>query len=121
MDEMIRAYLDIVEEKMKEAKETETSLIVQERKDEANFEKIRYNIYEVFVTMLNVTKKSAKDQDSFCESYLKKFDTIPASWRERLELARKHQDVETVVIEETKLKAVAELRNLFENLSGSRG
>jgi hypothetical protein len=117
MDEMIKAYQDIVEGKMKESKEVETSLIAEDRKDEANIERVRYNIYDIFVIMLNATKKATKDKDGFCESYLKKFDTIPASWKERLELARKHQDVETVLIEETKLKVVAELRNLFENLS----
>ena len=120
MDEMIRAYQDIVEGKMTASKEMEASLIAEERKDEANIERVRYNIYEVFVIMLNATKKTTKDKASFCESYLKKFETIPASWRERLELARKHQDVETVLIEETKLKVVMELKNLFANLSGTK-
>jgi hypothetical protein len=120
MNEMIRAYLDIVEGKMKESKQVEASLIAEDRKDEANIERVRYNIYEIFVVLLNATKKASKDKESFCDNYLKKFDTIPASWRERLEQARKHQDVETVLIEETKLKVVTELRNLFKNLSGSK-
>lgn len=120
MDEMIKAYLDIVEGKMKESKEIEASLIAEDRKDEANIERVRYNIYEVFVTILNASKKAAKDKASFCESYLKKLDTIPASWQVRLELARKHQDVETVLIEETKLKVVAELKNLFQNLRATK-
>lgn len=79
--------------------------------DEANLEKIRLNILDVFVTLLHATR--AEEPEAFCRAYLARFDTIPASWRARLGAARAHGDAETVLIEQLKLDTAESLRGLF--------
>lgn len=117
MDELCNSFLNMVEGKMNEVKTAEALLITEEKKDEANMERVRYNIYEVFTTICKAMRKTSKDKESFCQRFLEKFDTIPSNWIDRLELAKKHEDAETILVEEIKLKVASELKNLFVNLS----
>jgi hypothetical protein len=47
------------------------------------------------------------------ESYMQHFNKIPASWYERLEKAKEHEDFETVYIEEIKIETMKKIKALF--------
>ena len=110
---MEQQYLTRIKEKKQECINLISNLSKESRQDEANLEKAKLNIYEVFETLYHATKKQAKSDEEFLVLYQKRFETIPESWRTRLRLAREHDDVATAVIEEIKLGVVEELQELF--------
>lgn len=125
MDVLIKQYSELLNEKKEKCKINCDSLIKDNRKDEADLEKIKINIYEIFATFIRVThrqilQKNFTDEISkyneFCNEYLESFDKVPNSWREKLEKAKENNSVINIVIEETKLSIASELKYMFTNL-----
>ena len=83
----------------------------QGRTDDANLDKIRDNIVNIFITLADATP--GKSYTSYCQGYLARFDTIPASWRQRLTQAQAHSDGTTAAIEMVKLETAEGLRAMF--------
>lgn len=95
----------------------EKELIADERKDEANFEKIRANVYNIFHTILGVAVKTCgEDAGAVRSFFLKQLDQIPASWSAAYEAAKQHGDDEKLQIEEIKLAVVREIRTEFSKI-----
>lgn len=90
-------YLD---ERIEASTKEEQELIASERKDEANLIKIKNNIYGVCKT---IYKAAAK------EVYLAKLAHLEQVWSESYEKAKQFNDVEKIVVEETKLQVLAEV------------
>ncbi|QSX04830.1 hypothetical protein JYG23_08950 [Sedimentibacter sp. zth1] len=125
LEDLIKSYTGIVIKKKEECIIKHDNLIKDNRKDEADLEKIKANIYDIFTTMVTATEKQINNKkilseeekyNDFCISYLKIFDKIPASWRAKLEKAKKNNAVIESVIEEVKLSVADELRNIFKKL-----
>lgn len=125
MDVLIKQYSELLNEKKEKCKINCDSLIKDNRRDEADLEKIKINIYEIFATFIRVTQrqilqKNFTDEISkyneFCNEYLESFDKVPNSWREKLEKAKENNSVINIVIEETKLSIASELKDMFTNL-----
>ncbi len=121
----IKQYLEAINEKKEKCKQNSGILTKDNRKDEADLEKIKLNIYDIFTTLLSaaqkaILKKEYIDEDAkheaFCNEYLKSFAKIPMSWKTKLEKAKENNDVINIVIEETKLSIASELKNTFINL-----
>lgn len=127
-EQIIKIYRNNIEKRKKACLDKINELILDNRIDEANLEKVKANIYDVFNTMINasykkVSSKNSMDENSLYEKfnteYLKTFERIPSSWRERLENAKKYNDIDTEVVEKTKLEVVDELRiNFLELMEG---
>lgn len=97
--------------------EQEKKLIADERKDEAVFEKIRANVYNIFRTILGVAVGNCgEDLEKLRDFFLKQIDHIPASWRASYETAKQHDDTAKVQIEEIKLAVVQEIRAEFTKI-----
>ena len=105
-----RAYLL---ERKQRLKEEIVSLEQQNRRDEANFAKVRLNIYEVFETVAAADEKAAADWPAFCARYEPRFDTLTAPWKSRLASAVQNSDTHTRFIEETKLSTAEHIRRAF--------
>ena len=75
-------------------------------RDDADFAKVRTNIYEVCRT---VTNALADRPGAGPEAVKKQFESFRTIWGEALDNVRKHDDVRNIVIEETKLKALADV------------
>lgn len=75
----------------------------EERKDDADFIKVRTNIYEVCKT---VTNALAGRPGAGLEAVSARFDGFKKSWSEALDKAREHGDARNIVVEETKLEAL---------------
>lgn len=100
---------------IKNAQKKEQELIATERKDEANLQKIRANIYGICRTVYDVVAKT-KSGEELAEEYIKKLDNLPKNWVESYEKARVHNDVEKILIEETKLEVLQEVKANFTEL-----
>lgn len=89
------------------------SCMEDDRKDEGIFLKAKANIFEVFDTMLRVSEKSAKSEEELEAAFIKKTETIPSSWKVSYEKAKEFNDIDKMMMEETKLLAVKELVEEF--------
>ncbi len=125
IDVIIKQYTDLLNDIKEKCKLKCNELTDDNRKDEADLEKIKLNIYDIFTSFIGVTKKqiSAKKDiaedlkyEAFCSAYLQTFDKIPQSWRVKLEKAKENNAVIDIIIEETKLSAASELKNIFTDL-----
>lgn len=110
MNEFIKYLNNAIET----AGKKEQELIATERKDEANLQKIRANIYGICRTIFEVVAK-AKSGEELAEEYTNKLDNLPKNWVESYEKAKVHNDVTKILIEETKLETLAEIKAEFRN------
>ena len=112
--ENMTAYLDAA---ITRCAEQEKALIADERKDEAIFEKIRANVYNIYRTILGVAiQNCGGDTDKIREFFMKQINHIPASWNASYEIAKKHNDAAKVQIEEIKLAVVEEIKTEFTKI-----
>lgn len=108
-------FIQYLKNSIENANQKEQELITTERKDEANLQKIRANIYGICRTIYEVAAKT-KSGDELVEEYTKKLDNLPKNWVESYEKAKVHNDVEKILIEETKLEVLKEVKEKFEEL-----
>ena len=130
-------YLSELEAIKGMSREKEKELLDDNRTDEANFEKIKINIIEIFITLFHAeVRKQDKSEhadraehadrtehayEEFCKNYLLTFDRIPAAWKKKLEYADKHALVEEKAVEEIKLETARMMKELFiKNTKGEK-
>lgn len=112
--ETFTAYLD---NSVTRCAEREKALVADERKDEAIFEKIRANVYNIFRTIIGVAVNTCgEDADKIREFFMKRIDHIPASWSASYEAAKQHNDSAKMQIEEIKLAVVQEIKAEFTKI-----
>ena len=78
--------------------------------DDADFAKVRTNIYEVCRTVTNalVSRPGAGP-----EAVKKQFENFRTNWSAALDNARTHDDARNIVVEEAKLNALADVMAHF--------
>ena len=91
-------------------KERAAALTADDRRDEAVFEKIRGNVFEIFSAVLN----TAKNQPEPMVFFRRQLDAIPANWEAALEKAKAHGDEAKAHTEHLKLEAVRAIRAHME-------
>lgn len=106
-----------LEQKIAACKENKKALCADERADEATFEQIRVNVYDIFKTVLTVGAKNS-DPEKNMAFFRQRLETIPRAWREALANAEAHDDGEKAQIERVKLEALEEIRTHFETVWG---
>ena len=97
------------------AQKKEQELISTERKDEANLQKIRANIYGICRTVFQVVEKE-KGGKELWQDYVGRLDNISKNWVKSYEKAKEHNDVEKILIEETKFQMLNEVKEKIQNL-----
>ncbi len=100
------AFISYLTERIEAGKADTAGLEKEGRQDEADFAKVRTNIYDICRTVTNALigrpgagKKAVKER----------FEGFRASWGAALEKAREHGDVRNTVVEETKLMALEDV------------
>ncbi len=89
-------------------------LSAESREDEANFEKIKCNVYEIFKTVLGVAAKNeGAEPDKVKGFFLSRLEKIPSNWQAAYELAQKHNDEIAMHRESLKLETAKKIRNEF--------
>ncbi len=91
------------------AKEKNNRLREEGFEDESLFEKIKSNVYEIFLQMIPVSVKKG----NFSEEFLKFLERIPMNWYEALEKAKTSGDFEQEQFENIKIQAKVEIESLF--------
>lgn len=108
-------YINYLDETIASLKKEEAELIQANRKDEANFIRVKSNICDICRTMYQVSAKS-KSGEELKEDYIRKLTKLPENWKISLEKAREHGDVEKIIVEETKLEILQKLKTKFEEI-----
>lgn len=89
-------------------------LLADGRGDEAVFEKVKSNIYDIFRTVLSVgTKTCANDPDALKSFFFLRLERIPADWVAAHEKAAAHGDTQKMHLEQLKLDTVAQIKEKF--------
>ncbi len=104
------AFIAYLTEKIEAGKAETARLETDGCRDDADFAKVRTNIYEVCRTVTNALCRRPGAGPEAVKRQLGSFQTI---WGEALENAKKHGDARNVVIEEAKLKALADVTAHF--------
>lgn len=116
---MEQNILDFFEQKIAACGLEGKRLQEEDRGDEANFEKIKANVYDIFKTVfLAARKQCGDDQSKTREFFLKKLEQIPSGWAAAYEEARQHEDAGAMHIESVKLEVVRDIR---ENIFSDKG
>lgn len=98
----------------------EQALLAGGRADEASFEKVRANIYDVFRTVFAVAVKTGgEEEETVGQFFLAKMQTIPENWRTACAQAEQHGDTVRAQIEHIKLETLAEIQAHFAAVWGS--
>lgn len=117
-------YLNYLDDKLQVSNKIITNLNVDGKNDEANLEKIRYNVYGIFKTLLLATEKKIQGKsklaseiaDEFHKEYLATFDKIPTNWTQNFNKAKEHGNTTEMITEEIKLAVVDELRESYKTM-----
>lgn len=111
----MKQFTDYIENAIKEAQAKERELVAADRKDEANLERIRANVFDICSTVLRALSK-AKSKEELEKEYLNRMEAITKNWHSSYEKAKEHNDVTKILIEETKLAVWQEVREKFQSL-----
>lgn len=114
MNEKLKKLNEYFDGEVSKCHENIRLLSDDDRADEANFEKIKCNVYEIFKTVLGVAVKSeGAEPDKVKEFFLSRLEKIPSNWQAAYELAQKHNDDIAMHREALKLETAEKIRNEF--------
>ena len=87
------------------------------RGDEAVFEKVRGNIYDVMRTWLTVAVRiNPGNADAVKDFFIQRAEQIPAAWSAAFDKAKEHDDTVRMQTEQVKLDVVREVRDRFDEV-----
>ncbi len=108
MENQINTYF---EERIAACQAAVDALRADNREDEAVFEKIRMNVYDIFRTVYSAGEKvSGGDPGRQLDFLRKRLEEISTNWQKALEAAKNHGNTEKAHVEQIKLDTVAEIR-----------
>ena len=105
-------FIEYIDNKIQELENEDMLLEKENRKDEANFSKIKINICEICKTLYNVSKKGPNGQ-SAKEFYIQKLEKLCMEWNASRDKAKEHNDIEKVIIEELKLEVLNDVKQKY--------
>ena len=111
----MKEFMAFLEDKIAEGKAETAALEADGRKDDANFAKIRTNIYDICRT---VTRTLVDRPGAGIGAVKAQLDRFHAGWSEALERAKRHDDINAVTVEETKLAALEDIVARFQEVTG---
>ena len=89
-------------------------MLADDRGDEAVFEKVRANVYDIFRTILSVAVKTCDGvEEAVRRFFLQRAEQIPSGWAASYEKAKQHDDPVKMQIEQIKLDTVGEIKEYF--------
>lgn len=110
------AFIRFLDQRTGDVQEKIVQLNQDHRSDEANFEKIRANIFQVIKTVFlayQKTPRTGQELQAFMDVKLTMFQE---TWTDSLNKAREHNDEKRVLQEQVKLEAMKEIRQKFDQL-----
>ncbi len=117
MDEKIPQFCAYLDEEITRCHQRGKELLADDRRDEATFEKVKANVYDLFRTVFSVAEKTGRgDTEAVKRFFLRKMEQIPSNWAAAYEQARKHDDTVRMHLEQIKLDTVHEIKQHFGEL-----
>ncbi len=117
MNGKIQKMRNALNEMMQACEKKRTAFMEDQRTDEAVFEKVEANVYEIFRTVLEVGTKVCGEEEGAVKAFLlTKLDEIPGNWEKAYELAKQHDDAQKMKIEGVKLDAAKQIRTTIEQI-----
>lgn len=116
--EKVTAFISYLDQRTTSVQEDILRLTADDRRDEANFEKIRANIFQIVKSMLQASARMSQEESErvgFLESKLALFQE---TWEGYLRKAKEHGDDLKIVQEQTRLEALAEIQDVFRKTWG---
>lgn len=114
MEQKVAALNRYFEEEINRCEQRSKALFADGRADEAAFEKVRGNMFDIFRTVLSVAIEQGKgDTEAIRRFFAVRLEQIPASWATSYDKAKEHNDTEKMRVEQIKLDAVAEIKSAF--------
>ena len=108
-------FMKYLEAQIEAGKAEIAALEAADRKDDANFARVRANIYEVCKTVSTV-HLTRGGGPAAVKNLL---DRFAAQWGEALQKAKDHGDAKGIAVEETKLAALADVTARFTEAAGA--
>lgn len=109
-------FLAYIEEQVAECAKKEKALITENRKDEANMERIKSNVYGIAKSLCQVTEALAeKHGEDHATMFVDKLTAVITPWKASLVAAREHADSEKECIELIKLTTADEILERWKN------
>lgn len=112
-DRYMEQFIAFLDNRIAEGKREIEALAAAERRDDANFAKVKNNIYEVCRTVTGALRNRPGAGVKAVGAQLEKFRSI---WGGALEKAKQHDDVHGVAVEEIKLKALEDVIAHFQEV-----
>lgn len=116
MDELIEA----LQVKVADAAQCAAALKGEDRTDDANLEKIRGNVYGIFISVLQAAAGQSPDEEAQRRFFEGNLERIPSSWRVARQKAEERGDVVRLVQEDVKLAALAEVEHAYRDIWGTK-
>lgn len=89
-------------------------LLADDRTDEAVFEKIKANVYDIFRTVFSAVVKSGEnDPEAVRRFFVLKTEQIPSNWLAAYDKAKQYDDAAKMRIEQIKLDTASEIKEMF--------
>lgn len=111
-----KPFIDYLEQRRTECDERILFLRSDARCDEAAFETIRKNVYDIFLSVFNTSFRTQCGEDHAILFFESKLRTIPENWLHSLEQAKRHGDVTKQHIENLKLEVLQDITVHFEQM-----
>ena len=107
-------FIKYLHSKAEEGKTETAALLAEGRRDDANFAKVRTNIYDVCRTVSLALVNRPGAGVSAVKAQLERFHT---EWSAALEKARQYGNVNGIAVEETKLAALDDVMVRFREVT----
>ena len=110
--------IDWLAQQAAECETRRAALAAEGRADESTFERIRYNVYDLFRTTACALHRAEPDEKAAWWLFERRLKDIPSTWQRSHDLAALHGDEKKAHIERIKLEAAADIRARYEQLRG---
>lgn len=117
IEENISRTNDYFEEQIALCGQRGQALLAGGRADEATFEKVKANIYNIFRTVFSVAVTTCPSDARKIQSFFsERIQQIPSGWAVAQEKARAHGDSARVYLEQIKLDTAGDIRENFAHI-----
>ena len=110
----MKEFITYLDSKIEESKAETAALLADGRRDDANFAKVRTNIYDVCRTVSLALVNRPAAGTGAVRAQLERFRT---EWGAALEKARQHDNISGIAVEETKLAALEDVITHFQEVA----
>jgi len=113
MEVIMEKFINYLQKQQKHHLAEAERLANEQREDDAVLEKVRANIYGIFISLAQSPYVNVGV--SFMEQ---KMQQIPSAWHISLENAIKHGDFEKETLERVKIAVMADIQATFDEMKG---